>query len=213
MPRIRPAVQDALPQTTATGGAEPAKHRDDIDGLRAFAVACVVLYHVNTGWLPGGFVGVDVFFVISGYVVTASLLRRRAKTPRNFVVEFYARRVKRLTPGLVVVVALVALLCNVLIPQDTPSLDAYYETALCALAGASNLYFLFGIKERKLLWRSPPHNATRRLGYFVDLPVPTDPSSNATASPLHAVGHDLARNPLLMTWSLGVEEQSEFREV
>ena len=56
----------------------PGQHyRADIDGLRAVAVVSVILYHFDHAWLPGGFAGVDVFFVISGYVVTASLLRER----------------------------------------------------------------------------------------------------------------------------------------
>ena len=49
---------------------KPFSYRPDIDGLRAVAVFVVILFHLNTAWLPGGFIGVDVFFVISGYVVT-----------------------------------------------------------------------------------------------------------------------------------------------
>ncbi|AKH99514.1 hypothetical protein IMCC20628_00794 [Hoeflea sp. IMCC20628] len=55
--------------------AEKSHHRFDIDGLRAIAVISILLFHINENWLPGGFVGVDVFFVISGFVITANLAR------------------------------------------------------------------------------------------------------------------------------------------
>ena len=55
--------------TAAKPASSTAGHRDDIDGLRAVAVAAVVIYHCNHRWLPGGFVGVDIFFVISGFVI------------------------------------------------------------------------------------------------------------------------------------------------
>ena len=62
--------------------ARPAEagYRLDVDGLRAVAVVAVIIYHLNKAWLPGGFIGVDIFFVISGFVVTGSLLRRQAQT-------------------------------------------------------------------------------------------------------------------------------------
>ena len=71
-------------------------YRPDIDGLRAVAVMAVILFHFDSSWLPGGFIGVDIFFVISGYVVSGSLLREQHATPGAFLAAFYARRVKRL---------------------------------------------------------------------------------------------------------------------
>lgn len=73
-------------------------YRPDIDGLRAFAVLSVLTFHISHNLLPGGFVGVDVFFVISGYLITGILLN----DPGNLV-EFYSRRVRRLFPALIVV--------------------------------------------------------------------------------------------------------------
>ena len=61
-----------------------SQHRADIDGLRALAVVAVVIYHLDEAWLPGGFVGVDIFFVISGYVVSASLLRRQSASRTEY---------------------------------------------------------------------------------------------------------------------------------
>jgi len=74
--------------------------RPHIDGLRAVAVLAVLAYHVDKRWLPGGFTGVDIFFVISGYVVAGSLLSHTAETATEYVFAFYARRLKRLVPAL-----------------------------------------------------------------------------------------------------------------
>lgn len=94
--------------TTATPADDPAAdhshYRPEIDGLRAVAVIAVVLYHAFPAWLPGGFVGVDVFFVISGYVITATVLRRRAAGAFTYR-DFYARRIRRLFPALLTVLA------------------------------------------------------------------------------------------------------------
>jgi peptidoglycan/LPS O-acetylase OafA/YrhL len=84
--------------------------RPDIQGMRAVAVLLVVLYHAGVPFLPGGFVGVDVFFVISGYLITAHLLGELWATGRVSFASFYARRVKRLLPmaTLVILVTLAA---------------------------------------------------------------------------------------------------------
>lgn len=80
-----------------------------LDGLRAVAVLLVVLYHLFPGWfLHSGFVGVDVFFVISGFLITSLLLRERADTGRIALGAFWARRARRLLPALIVVVAVSA---------------------------------------------------------------------------------------------------------
>ena len=84
--------------------AAPATHRPDIDGLRGLAVLLVVLFHAWPRLLPGGYVGVDVFFVISGFVVTRLVQRQRAAGTFS-VADFFLRRVNRLAPALLVVVA------------------------------------------------------------------------------------------------------------
>ncbi len=97
----------ATPDLPATGPAAPAAathlpYRRDIDGLRAVAVLAVVLYHAFPNLLPGGFIGVDVFFVISGYLISSILLRELQQ--RQFsIAAFYARRVKRIFPSLLAV--------------------------------------------------------------------------------------------------------------
>ena len=84
--------------------------RPDVQGLRAVAVLLVVLYHAKAPILTGGFVGVDVFFVISGFVITGVLLRERTATEATSLTSFYARRARRILPAasLVIVVTVIA---------------------------------------------------------------------------------------------------------
>ena len=86
------------------------RFRPDVEGLRAVAVLLVVLYHAGVPDLTGGYVGVDVFFVISGFVITGLLLRERSGTGRTSILGFYARRVRRILPAatLVIVVTVAA---------------------------------------------------------------------------------------------------------
>jgi len=70
-------------------------YRRDIDGLRAFAVIGVVAFHLDPSWLPGGFVGVDAFFVISGFLITTQVSSALASS-RFSLAEFYSRRLRRL---------------------------------------------------------------------------------------------------------------------
>ena len=77
-------------------------YRPDIDGLRAIAVLSVIVFHAFPGSLKGGFVGVDVFFVISGYLISTILFENLERGTFSFA-EFYARRIKRIFPALLVV--------------------------------------------------------------------------------------------------------------
>lgn len=95
---------------------KPAGFRSDIQGLRAIAVGIVVLYHFWSHYLPGGFVGVDVFFVISGFLITSHLI---SKPPKNFVDvgRFWMRRVKRLLPASFLVIFVSVLGIWIFAPQ------------------------------------------------------------------------------------------------
>lgn len=94
-----------------------ATYRADIDGLRAFAVLAVVCYHAFPTLLPSGFVGVDVFFVISGFLIT-SIIRDGLDAGRFSFAQFYARRVRRILPALLIVLAAVALVGWAVLTDD-----------------------------------------------------------------------------------------------
>ena len=78
-----------------------------LDGMRAIAVVAVMIYHANSSWLPGGYLGVEMFFVISGYLITLLLISERESTYRVSLKEFWFRRARRLLPALYVMMALV----------------------------------------------------------------------------------------------------------
>jgi len=92
-----------MPKPAATRGPHLA-YRPGLDGLRAIAVAAVFLYHSRIDWLPGGFLGVDLFFVLSGYLITSLLLVEWDAGTRIDLRRFWLRRARRLLPALVVVV-------------------------------------------------------------------------------------------------------------
>ena len=94
---------------------DPSKaYRPDIDGLRAVAVLAVLAFHIAPERVPGGFVGVDIFFVISGYLITGIVLRGLASGDFTFA-GFYRRRVRRIFPALIVVLASIAVLAVLLL--------------------------------------------------------------------------------------------------
>ncbi|HEY6452188.1 MAG TPA: acyltransferase family protein [Steroidobacteraceae bacterium] len=90
-------------------GRSGVAHRSDVDGLRAVAILCVLGFHAFARWLPGGFVGVDVFFVISGYLISSIIFSGLQRGCFSFT-DFYARRIRRLFPALIVVLAATLLL-------------------------------------------------------------------------------------------------------
>jgi len=103
-------------------------YRPDIDGLRAIAVISVVLYHAGLTYFSGGFVGVDIFFVISGYLITR-LLRDELAEGCFSIAGFYERRARRILPALIVVVFVSLAVGAVLLGPK-----AYLELAESALA-------------------------------------------------------------------------------
>lgn len=147
--------------------SKPARqrYRKDVDGLRAIAVLSVFLYHLQPELLPGGFLGVDVFFVISGYLITGIIVREHHLQCFSFL-HFYARRIKRIFPALFVVLALSVCVALLLMPPET--YINFMKSGRYAAAQLSNFFF------------------SQKVDYFSE---------------------GFSAQPLLHTWSLGVEEQ------
>ena len=141
------------------------QYRREIDGLRALAVLPVIIYHAGFSFFRGGFVGVDVFFVISGYLIT-SLIIEELRNDQFSLGAFYERRIRRILPALfVVIVACLPLAWMWLTPTEFTS---FSRSLVAAVLSVSNFYF----------WQT--------TGYF---------------------GRVADEQPLIHTWSLGVEEQ------
>jgi peptidoglycan/LPS O-acetylase OafA/YrhL len=128
----------ASPVEQGTLSSPSNKYRPEIDGLRAFAVIVVIINHFSEDLLPSGYLGVDIFFVISGYVITSSLTGRESNNFLEFLSAFYERRIKRLVPALVCFV----LVTSVLICLFNPNPEVALRTGLLSLFGGSNLYLL-----------------------------------------------------------------------
>lgn len=141
------------------------KYRPEIDGLRALAVLPVIFYHAGVETMAGGFVGVDVFFVISGFLIT-TIIASELNSQQFSVVSFYERRARRILPALIVVLAITSILAvSIMLPFE---LVNYGKGLVGAVLFVSNI----------VLWK--------QAGYFAA---------------------EAEMNPLLHTWSLGVEEQ------
>ncbi|MGB4135346.1 MAG: acyltransferase, partial [Microbacterium sp.] len=113
-----PTARAAASDRAATRAVVPRREgfRPDIQALRAVAILAVLLNHLWPVRLTGGYVGVDVFFVISGFLITGHLVRERAETGRIGLARFYARRVRRLLPAALLVLLLSAIAAFVLLP-------------------------------------------------------------------------------------------------
>lgn len=128
------------PAKVDTASPNDLAYRPDIDALRAVAVLSVVLFHLQTPFLDGGFVGVDIFFVISGFLITRIIAREIDGD--NFTLKaFYERRIRRIIPALFVMLIITSMLAYAtLIPQYY---KAFSASAVAAALSAANIYFLF----------------------------------------------------------------------
>ncbi len=124
----------------ASGIGAASTYRADIDGLRAIAVISVVLFHMDAAWLPAGFVGVDIFFVISGFLITGLLVEEHGRNGRVDIAAFYARRVRRLLPALLLMVLATLIVGLLLLPASGPQ-QHLAKSAAAALFFVSNLFF------------------------------------------------------------------------
>lgn len=111
-----------------------------LDGLRAFAVLAVIAYHLGMQWAPGGLLGVTVFFVLSGYLITSLLLIEWDDTDTINLPQFWLRRVRRLMPAIVLVIVCTAALCTLL---DHSLLTKLREDMWAALLWVTNWWYIF----------------------------------------------------------------------
>lgn len=125
---------------STSAGTAPFDHAPALDGIRGLAVAAVVVYHVVPGALPGGFIGVDVFFVLSGFLLSALLVREVEATGGVDLGRFAVRRVRRLLPATLVV--LVAVAGYALAWADGSELDRIRDHSIAALTYTSNWWFI-----------------------------------------------------------------------
>lgn len=125
-------------QIEAETGNANLQYRQEIDGLRAVAVAAVVLYHAGFAWLPGGYLGVDVFFVISGYLITRILLRDICQNTYSWR-GFILRRIRRIIPALFLMLLVSAPFAYYLLPEN--DLYAFAESLRSSVLFTSNYFF------------------------------------------------------------------------
>ncbi|MFR1640555.1 MAG: acyltransferase family protein [Eggerthellaceae bacterium] len=111
-----------------------------LDGLRAFAVLAVIAYHLGMQWAPGGLLGVTVFFVLSGYLITSLLLIEWDNTETINLPQFWLRRVRRLMPAIVLVIVCTAALCALL---DHSLLTKLRDDMWAALLWVTNWWYIF----------------------------------------------------------------------
>lgn len=118
-------------------GYEPS-----LDGIRAFSVIAVMLYHANIAWLPGGFLGVEVFFVVSGFLITSLLIEEHESTQRIDLKQFWIRRARRLLPALFVMLCATAICVAFFATDSAPD---FRRDVLPALGYFSNWWQIFAV--------------------------------------------------------------------
>ena len=148
MQRTEKAISGVAHEKRKRGAGEKEGFRPDIEGLRGIAVTLVVLFHAGllsqaSNQLTGGFIGVDLFFVVSGFLITGLLVRERERTGKISFSRFYARRVRRILPAAVVVLLITIPLANVLVTLVDRS--AVMEDGAAAALSIANIRFAMTI--------------------------------------------------------------------
>ena len=145
-------IQDAAQKSPAV--RSPRSHYvGALDGLRVLAILAVLVYHANPSWLPGGYFGVTVFFVLTGYLTTLSIEREIGRAGRLDYPRFVLKRVTRLLPSMLAVVGVSTLLCVFLAPNLLPKVKS---DAVPALLFVENVFYI-----------------VRKVSYFANAGLPS----------------------------------------
>jgi hypothetical protein len=145
-------VDSSRPRETNATAKAAERYRPDIDGLRAVAILPVIFFHAGLGIFSGGFIGVDVFFVISGYLITTIIANDQERGSFS-ILQFYERRVRRIVPALAIVVAFsCAAAFMVMLPDQ---LVAFAKSVLYLVFFCSNVFFwheaaIFNLRRKPL---------------------------------------------------------------
>ena len=131
-------LTDSAP--VATEAPDHLVYQPALDGLRAVAVSVVVLYHLGYSWMRGGFMGVDAFFVLSGFLITSLLLHERRRTGRTHFGNFWSRRARRLLPAVFLMIAVVTWYGSTVV--GVYSLDTLRWDAVSGVLYYANWHFI-----------------------------------------------------------------------
>ena len=136
-----PKGAPASVNSAATLGRGRLGRLSGLDGLRALAVVAVLVYHADANWLPGGFLGVEVFFVVSGYLITALLLSEWRERGGIDILAFWVKRARRLLPAVFLMILVTLVFAVLFLPGEVAGLR---WDALAAFGYATNWYLVFG---------------------------------------------------------------------
>ena len=140
-------------------------YRHEIDGLRTLAVTGATLHNFWENIFPCGYLGVDMFAVISGYVITTSLANKNYSSFKEFATGFYFRRLRRLYPALIFMVIVVCLISGFIQPSFKGGTMATIRTGISALLGTSNIYLIKQSSDYfSFIAKLNPFTATWSLG-------------------------------------------------
>ena len=137
---INESTETSVAPAKSSGRSARLPYSPALDGLRALAVIAVLIYHAGLHWLPGGFLGVEIFFTISGYLITSLLLSEWRETGRINLGQFWLRRGRRLLPALFLVIVCSLVFAVLFLPDEVAKLRA---DALASFAYVINWYLIF----------------------------------------------------------------------
>jgi peptidoglycan/LPS O-acetylase OafA/YrhL len=141
------------PAPVTTDAPDRFAYQPGLDGLRAIAVGVVVLYHLGYGWMRGGFMGVDAFFVLSGFLITSLLLRERAHTGTTHLGRFWSRRARRLLPAVFLMIAVTTWYGSTVVPST--SLGTLRWDAISGVLYYANWHFIASGQSYFSLFTAP----------------------------------------------------------